>query len=269
LENNKLKNPHSSFFIDYGTEKDKHCLLKYTQDRIAFIYMQYLDWDSNFFSKKSYNLDISKSNFNPNKNFIESFENDFSDSFISIKLDTNYDYEYVKFLQECDFKYIDTEVELNLNNKVVYQDDDRIDIKRIGENFDLPYEELGSSFSLTRFHTDLNIDNNKADLLWIEYLKNFTPDKNKYIYIAKIEDRYIGVILVNILEKIVNISYIAVIEEYRSFGIGQKLIQKVINDFSDFEIKTETQVKNIKALNFYIQNGFMISNTYSVFHRWS
>ena len=69
--------------------------------------------------------------------------------------------------------------------------------------------------------------------------------------------------------KVANISYIAVIEEYRSFGVGKKLIQKIISDFSDFEIKTGTQVKNIKALNFYIQNGFAISNTYSIFHRWS
>ena len=268
MESNKLKNHHSSFFIDFGTEKDKHGLLKYMRDRVEFIYMQYLDWDSKFFSKKSYNLDISKSNFNPNKNFIESFENDFSDSFISIKLDTNYDYEYVKFLQECDFKYIDTEVELNLNNKVVYQDDDRIDIQRIGENFDLPYEELGSSFSLTRFHTDPNIDNSKADLLWIEYLKNYIPSKNKYIYVAKMEGECVGVILVNMFNKVANISYIAVMKEYRSFGVGKKLIQRIISDYGDFEIKTETQVKNIKALNFYIQNGFMISNTYSVFHRW-
>ena len=265
-----MKNPHSSFFIDYGTEKDKHCLLKYTQDRIAFIYMQYLDWDSNFFSKKSYNLDISKSNFNPNKNFIESFENDFSDCFTSIKLDTNYDYKYVKFLQECDFKYIDTEVALKLNdNNMVHIGDDRFKIQKIGENFDLPYEELGSSFSLTRFHTDPNIDNSKADLLWIEYLKNFIPSKNKYIYVAKMEGECVGVILINMFNKVANISYIAVIEEYRSFGVGKKLIQKIISDFSDFEIKTGTQVKNIKALNFYIQNGFAISNTYSIFHRWS
>lgn len=257
-----------TIFIDYGDLGSKNILSRYIKSDKEFIYMKYLEWDTKFFGKDSYNLDVKKSNFKVSKNMIESLKNNFLNSFITVKLDTNYDYAYSDFLQKCDFRYIDTEVELVYKNQIDIDLNDEINIVKLNKNINLPYKELGSSFSLTRFHTDLNISNKKADKLWIEYLKNFKPNNEKILYIAKIKNEIVGVVLVNIAENIVNIFYIAVLEKFRSFGVGKVMIQEIIKKYKNFIIKTETQVKNINALNFYIKNGFMIENTKSVFHRW-
>jgi ribosomal protein S18 acetylase RimI-like enzyme len=271
MKSKNFKNKvNDSIFIDMSNKKSQQKLLKLKNNSNEFIYMKYLEWDTQFFGKKSYILDIEKSNFTPNKKMINSLKSNFKNSFITVKINSNYDYKYIDFLQKCGFNYIDTEVELNIINNSIknYLRKSEISIERLKDNIDLPYKKLGSSFSLTRFHTDLNIDNVKADLLWIKYLKNFIPNKNKYLYIAKVKNKIAAVALVNINNNNANLFYIVVIDKFRSLGIGNKLISTIKSDFNNYTISTGTQIKNIKALNFYLKNNFVIKNTYNIFHKW-
>jgi len=255
------------FFIDKG-ENNQDTLSKYTNNNDKFVYMKYLNWDTEFFNKKSYNIDFIKSNIDPCEYDIDIFNNGFEDTFISVKVDSIYGYDYFSFLQKCNFVYINTEIILEIKNPKLSNDNNDISIQKLDKNTNLPYEKLGSGFSLTRFHTDSNINHKQADLLWIEYIKNFTPSQSKYIYVAKINNEIAGAILINVVDKNAYISFISVLEAYRGLGIGEKLISKIAIDFNDFNIRTGTQSTNIKALKFYTKNGFIINDTKAVFHRW-
>jgi len=257
------------FYIDMGGVKNKNTFLKFTKQNNRFIYMKYLEWDTIFFNKKSFTIDMNKSNFIPNKGILVSVTNNFENTFITLKLNTSYDKIYSNFFQQCGFQYIDTEVILLLKNATSFNSNKEVKIEKLDKNLNLPYYELGSSFSLSRFHSDLNISNKKADKLWIEYLKNFIPTNNKFLYVAKLKDDIIGVVLVNINKEIANLFYIAVLDNYRGHGVGHMLIRRIKKDLKEFDIMVGTQIKNIKALNFYIKNGFVITNTNSVFHRFN
>ena len=256
-----------ALFIDDGSKKSKELFLEYKLSDKKFIYLKYLDWDTEFFSKQSFLLDMNKSNFVPSEDLKNELSNNLLDSFISVKINTKIDFEYMNFLQECGFKYIDTEIQLKHNGLHVHTESD-IMVQKLFINENLPYDDLGSSFNLTRFHTDLNISNKKADLLWIEYLKNFKPDENKFLYIAKFNKKIVGIALVNKVDNDANLFFIAVLDGYRGLGIGKQLMDTVVFNFKDIKIHTETQVKNIKALNFYLQNGFYVENSFSVLHKW-
>ncbi|MEA3314783.1 MAG: GNAT family N-acetyltransferase [Campylobacterota bacterium] len=244
----------------------KDITLKYND--ICF-YFKYLDWDSNFFNKPSYLLDINKSNLGISNIIQKEIEKQFNNCFLTVKIDASFDYTIISFLQVSGFTYIDTEVILEYGIYKNKLNSNKIQIIKEIKNNNLPYDELGKSFSLTRFHTDLNIDNAKADILWINYLKNYELSDNKHMFSAKVDSEFAGIILVNINEDIATLFFVAVVEKFRGLGIGTILIQNALEYFKDYVIRTETQIKNINALNFYIGNGLnKIQKTLTVLHRW-
>jgi len=258
------------FLIDYSNKESKDLFSKYMLENREFIYLKYLEWDTDFFKRPSFSLVIDKSNFYPNDDLIQVLLNDFKDSFISVKIDTQIDFKYVNFLQESGFSYIDTEVQLKYREKEenIHTNED-VKIEKLDVNKNIPHDRLGRSFNLTRFHTDLNISNDMANKLWVEYLKNFIPSHNKYLYVAKINNEVTATALVNIIGDRAYLFFIAVLEECRSFGIGKQLISNIIADFKGCKIETGTQVKNTKALNFYLKNGFFIKGSSTILHRWN
>ena len=248
----------------------------------ASYYFRYLEWDSDFFNKRSYCLDIENSILNPCAKIKESFEKCFNNSFVTIKVDTLCPKELLYFLQILGFRYIDTEICLkynyNINIPATYNNQDKIDvdIKKVDKNKNIPCEELGSVYHLTRFHYDINIAKEKADLLWISYIKNYKPSPLNHFFIANHDDNTIGAILVNESDNKINdknqafIFFVSVLKPFRGKNIGSKLIQHTVNYFKTSEIATGTQAKNIKAMNFYIKNGFsIVKSTKTVLHRWS
>lgn len=242
------------------------------EDNETCFHFKYLDWDSVFFDKPSYLLDISKSRLMSSEVIKIDIKNKLKNSFITFKIATDIDYKIVSFLQECGFYYIDTEVTLEYVNNKSNKDKNiinQVQVIKETKNEYLPYKELGKSFSLTRFHTDLNIDNTKADILWINYLKNYKLSDTKHMFSVKVENELAGVILINLDNDVATLFFVAVIEKFRGMGIGTVLINKAIKHFKNYIIRTETQVKNIDALNFYIGNGLSkIQKTSTVLHRW-
>jgi len=241
------------------------------QDNNVCFYFKYLEWDSVFFNKSSYILDLDKSNLKKNEYIKNEISNRLKDSFVTVKMETSIEQTVVEFLQECGFVYIDTEVTLEkINNSYTKKlTNKNIDVIKEIENKNLPYEKLGESFFLTRFHIDLHIDNVKADALWISYLENYQLSEAKHMFSASVNEKIAGIILVNIDQEVATLFFVAVIEEFRALGIGTLLINNALKYFKDYTIRTETQVKNINALNFYISNGLSkIQKTSTVLHRW-
>lgn len=240
------------------------------KDNNICFYFKYLDWDSCFFNKPSYLLDMDRSNLIVSNVIKKEIKEKLKDSFVTVKIDTSFNYKIVYFLQEFGFLYIDTEVQLEFKNKIILNFNNNVIIERLDINKNLPYNRLGESFNLTRFHVDLNISNKKANQLWIEYLKNYIPGTNKHLFIAKVDNEVAGVILVNVNDNIATLFFVAILKKFRNNGVGKKLINEVINYFDKYVLKVGTQVKNIDAMNFYIKNGFSkVNQTSTVLHYWS
>lgn len=259
-------------FIDYQNSESASTFKSLVATRAKYIYFKYLEWDSSFFDKPCFLLDVSKSDFQPSDELAEEIKNSFKGAFVSAKIDTQSNYKIVYFLQKCGFYYVDTEVKLKsigYSQMRIY--DSRIQISELLTEDNLPFNELGKAFSLTRFHCDPHIDLDKADELWVCYIKNFKPSKNKRMFVAKFDDEVAGAVLVNIAETEVFLFFVAIIEKYRGKNIGSAIIEKILDSFDpSFHIYTGTQAKNISALNFYIKNGFSkVAQTNTVLHYWS
>jgi len=240
----------------------------------ACYYFKYLEWDTAFFDKESYLLDPEKSTLTVSAAMKGMMEETFKNRFITVKLASDYPRELLDFLQSSGFRYIDTEVTLRYSKTL--QDkastDGNIKIIKLEENKDLLYQELGSAFSLTRFHYDVHIRSDKADLLWIQYIKNYRPSPTSHMFVARLNDETTGTILVNENKenKTAVLFFVSVLEKFRDKKVGSALIKHVVRYFDSYELTTETQIRNIKAINFYIRNGFsLLAATKTVLHRWS
>ncbi|ADR35050.1 GCN5-related N-acetyltransferase [Sulfuricurvum kujiense DSM 16994] len=236
-----------------------------------FAYFKFLEWDTEFFKKPSYALDMSKSNFEPSEKAQKKIVDHFSDSFITAKIDTRLDYKYTYFLQQCHFYYVDTEIKLQHKGLLPAAPINGVSIEDVSSNENLPIRELGEAFSLTRFHCDPHISAEQADRLWGSYLQNFTPSDTKKMYLAKVGGEIAGVILANLNETENFLFFVAVLEPYRSQKIGSVLMDHALQSLQNKKpVCTGTQAKNITALNFYIRNGFSkIVQTNTVMHYWS
>lgn len=257
-------------FIDYQNSESADLYQNYLESGKEFIYFKYLEWDTGFFEKTSYLLDLSQSNFEPSQTAKSEIKKQFVDSFITAKIDTKFDHKYTYFLQECGFYYVDTEIKLQ-NTFLPQSEPSDVSVEELNSNATLPLKELGEAFTLTRFHCDSHISIRQADGVWVSYLKNFVPSDTKKIYAAKVNGEIAGVILATLNDHEDFLFFVAILEPYQSKRIGSKLIQQTIKLLGGKKpIYTGTQVKNIPALNFYIHNGFSkIVQSNSVLHYWS
>lgn len=235
-------------------------------------YFKFLPWDTEFFGKDSFMLDTGRSKMKPSFEIKKMIEKRLKDSFVTAKIESGEDKGVIDFLQSAGFKYVDVEVVLKYAGP-----ENRpkapagLSIEEAKKNAGLPYADLGSSFDCTRFHCDKNIAKEKADSLWVSFIRTYAPSTSRYMFIAKLDKRVVGAILAHKEKdlKRIQLSFVAVLKEFRGRSVGAYLIQAAIDHFKGFEIVTETQAKNIRALNFYIKNGFsMIEKTKTVMHRW-
>lgn len=257
-------------FVDYQDDKSAILHKELSESNKKFIYFKYLKWDSDFFGRACYLLDISKSKFTPSKEIKIQIEDKFKKSFITAKIDTQTDYSITYFLQKCGFYYVDTEVELKLTKQLeMGVEDTRFHFEEKSINSDLPYDELGSVFEDTRFHTDPNIANLKADALWINYIKTYKLTPNNRMFVAYLEDKACGIILSNVYNDKTVVFFVSVLKEFQNKNIGSAIMRYSLKQLGSDHVYTETQIKNLKALNFYIKNGFsLINKTMTILHRW-
>jgi len=241
--------------------------LRYDEDSYLF---RYLDWDSNFFKRPCYMFDVDKSHITKPAKIVDLIQTKLDGAFVAVKIVSSYDCNFVQALQKSGFRYIDTEITLEFGEKPrVFEHNNTIKIIKQERNEDLPYEKLGSVFSLTRFHSDPYIPSDKADLIWVNYLKNFVINETHHMYVALVQGEVAGVVLVNIEKKKIMLFYLVAMSSFQNAGVGTKLVQEVVLNSEGSAIQTETQVKNLRALNFYIRNGFTkIYSTCTVMHRW-
>ena len=233
-------------------------------------FFKYLAWDSRFFGCPCYRLESKHSRLTASSDMVSLIKSKLKGAFVTAKINTALDYRVPSIFMEGGFRYIDTEITLEAPpGDLPSQQDSAIRIAGPEPKLSLPCEELGSTFSMTRFHTDPNIKPEKANRLWINYLKNYTIDDHHPMHAALVKDEVAGVVLANIKPTHVMLFFVAVRPEFGSQGIGSLLVRHVIGRYRGRPIRTETQVKNHQAINFYIKNGFKtVRATHTVLHRW-
>lgn len=240
----------------------------------AKFYFRFLEWDTNFFKKKSYMLDTEKSILKPSARITRLLNCNFADSFLSAKIDARTHKEIFVFFQQAGFTFIDTEIILTFDREhpTLRIKKQGVKVLRLKQNQGLPYEELGGVFTCSRFHSDTHISKAKADLLWVYYLKNYELSATHQLYAALAENNEVmGVILANLKKegRTAYLFFVAVRDKFQGRRIGSCIVEHVIRSLGDYKLVTGTQAKNIRALNFYIKNGFSrVESTKLIFHRW-
>ena len=73
-----------------------------------------------------------------------------------------------------------------------------------------------------------------------------------------------GAISLKLVEDVVDIHRLIVHPSHFRKGIAQLLLNFVINRFDVKKVKVATGSKNTPAVNFYLKNGFKITNRYTV-----
>lgn len=237
-------------------------------------YFKYLAWDTDFFKKKSYILDMSMSRLAPSEEMKKMIRDNFKNSFLTIKIDDASGKYLLNFFQGAGFECIDSEFSLvrHKDHRLFLRIDKNVKIIEVKGNNRLPYKELGSNFDFSRFHLDKHIPRKKADSLWVEYIKNFKPDTLHRMFILKYKNETAGVALVNLNKRLKQaaIAVFAIRKKFQNRGLGSILISHVVSKFKGYKYTLETLSRNTNAIIFYSKNGFnIIGSTKTILHRWS
>ncbi|MBK2092841.1 GNAT family N-acetyltransferase [Francisella philomiragia] len=86
----------------------------------------------------------------------------------------------------------------------------------------------------------------------------YNIDKQKYFFVAKINNGLAGYILCFEYKKTIRVYSLAVSKNYQGQGIGKKLLEYILNN-SDKNISLEVNTNNLIAISLYQKLGFVIN----------
>ncbi len=236
-------------------------------------FLKKLDWDTKFFNYPSYRLQLnSELNSNELEDLVDILN---KKGFYTIQCKSGIQ-KNISWISE-NTKAVLVDVNMQFINKlsINYSDSFDDDIK-IENNF--PYNDaiisfISSGFNYSRFINDVNINNDKALNVYVEWMKNAFDKEDKYFSIYSIENKTLGVILFSIdkFQNSIVLELVCVNKKFQSMGIGTKIIKSIFSYAKRHtikNIKVGTQLNNISAINFYINNGFLVNDVYYTFHLW-
>jgi len=218
--------------------------------------IEFLEWDSSFFSMK-----IGKVFLNENINLLEK-ENDYDLIYLYSDRD------------DLPFPLVDEKVTFeieNLNNITVCTDDN-IQLFNEDDNYS---ELLNLSFQsgeYSRFKNDKNFKNGEYEKLYKEWIdKSISKEIAREILVYKINNKIAGFTTLGVKNDISEIGLVGVDKNYRGKGIGISLINTTINKakfYGSNSIQVVTQLNNLPAVNLYSKAGFKIKNIKYIYHIW-
>jgi dTDP-4-amino-4,6-dideoxy-D-galactose acyltransferase len=225
---------------------------------------KYLAWDSDFFLKKIFRIDIRK---NHDVDLINEVFNSldcdllyvFSEYDLKLKLSPTFFLADKKILFS---KKIDKNLTLLQNSEIT----------SVSKSSKKIYELAILSGIYSRFKLDPFLSNKFEQLykLWLD--KSITKEMASEVFVYFYNDIEIGLITVKKTENIAIVGLLAVDPLYASKKIGTSLMHSVenwcINNGVD-EIHVATQIDNIKACNFYRKNGYITKQVDYIYHYYS
>ncbi|MFL2143619.1 GNAT family N-acetyltransferase [Ruoffia sp. FAM 20857] len=152
----------------------------------------------------------------------------------------------------------------NKNDKNIFvknQLENNVQLLKLAEN----------SFNYSRFMNDPYLNKEKARKIYYNWTLNSFRKDNKYFVYYKDEESIYGFILFSMDKLSATVELIAVDENYRGKNLGTRLIKALENyvlEQKKYRIKVGTQINNIPAINFYINNKFKMKSISSTYHLW-
>lgn len=126
-----------------------------------------------------------------------------------------------------------------------------------GDDKDL-YQTLKESFAQ-------NVDTSIPTLE--DWLEGRRRNEKRVTWIQKVEGKIVAFLNLNLEDEVPEISTLGVLPEYRGKGHGKRLIQTALFFLRDRKCKLSVAVKNKKALDLYLSQGFAICDHHMV-NRW-
>ncbi len=124
----------------------------------------------------------------------------------------------------------------------------------------------------SRFKLDPNCDGSEFEKLYIEWIrKSLSGEIAKDVLVYREKGRQVGFITLGEKGGRCNIGLIAVSPEFRTKGIGKKLIESSLKKAGGWgyrKMDVVTQGDNIAACKFYEQLGFKLESVVNVYHFW-
>ncbi|MDU4738660.1 GNAT family N-acetyltransferase [Clostridium sp.] len=244
--------------------------IKTSEDRYNF---RDLEWDTEYFEKKSCRIDIQENINYKDIVGIENIINEYEFVTITNSKGNSFNNYYIG----NSLKAFLTDVNVQLRKSVV-----ATSIAKYEQNIEVinnkQYDEqllnlVNGIFKNSRFLNDKNIKVEKANGMYKKWVENSFNKADKYFITYKLKGELIAFILFSPKNsQELTIELICVNDEFTGNGLGKKLMKKL--DYYAIEngysiINVGTQIENINALNFYIAFGYRISDIRYIYHLWN
>jgi dTDP-4-amino-4,6-dideoxy-D-galactose acyltransferase len=230
--------------------------------------IEYLSWDSDFFSRKIGKVEISNTftdlSVDLNKGRAEGFDLLYAFSDVSIELA-----DYMGFVSEA--KLVDRKVvyEIGLSNK-------NFESKGlIGVELTEPSHELEclayESGKYSRFFLDKRFSESDFHRLYFQWIKkSLSKELADKVFVVEDEGSFVGMVTLK-LDKIAQIGLIAVDSNFQGKGYGKMLIQHCFYEAAMANCESlvvPTQFENRQACRFYEKCGFLVQSITHIYHFW-
>jgi len=234
-------------------------------------YMQkYLvEWDTKLFNKNVFEIQ-NTDYFNQNE-LKEIDESCYSDNaFMSFIKLNNRDFEKIHYLEELDFRYMESQYKLKkrltkayknspLSRHCLLQRLDYSDEKTI-EKIE---EIITTTFDTDRYYLDPKLDKNYSGLRYNNwFLNSFNDDKySTDVYISKKSGDIIGFQMVKKESDEIYLMLGGVSKEYKGYGFIASLLIDYFNYIFSYGIKTvysSISSHNLEVFNIYMYLGFSL-----------
>lgn len=141
---------------------------------------------------------------------------------------------------------------------------------------DLPFlmKIAKESFIFDRFHSDLKISKNCADLLHAEWIRNACHGFCDMVLVALVNKTPVGFISLNYSQsnksKVGIIDLVAVDAKCRGYKIGQSLVNSSLTYFKKTvnEVEVGTQLRNLSAWKLYQKVGFKLQGSSATLRKY-
>ncbi len=247
---------------DFELEKDGDSYIIRNSNNLFSIKKD--EWDSRILGVNIYKIDkIELNSFNSNliKMFLDFIKSKFNDiNCITYKTEA-INFDLINILQGNGFSLVGMPIKLSINSSEIKVDDLEPSI-RLSENDDINVLALMARDSFLHAHryNDKNLNKNKVDDLYSEWIKNSCNGRANAVLVNEINKSLNGFIACNVNGDVGSIDLIAVSKKARGKGIGQKLVLNSLAWFKNKVNKVEvyTEAINYPSLRIYQNNGFKI-----------
>ena len=169
-----------------------------------------------------------------------------------------------QILHDYGFYYCDTLVEPHCSReRFVFYHDDAAGVTS-QYSLDTLIAMCGGAFTYGRFHRDFNLDRSKADLRYINWLREL--DRAGHVLALMYNGKAAGFIAFSSNRLVLH----AVGKEYRGKGLAKHLWSaacKKLFESGHQELVSSVSAANLPVVNLYASLGFRLRNAVDVYHR--